>query len=193
MGLRTSICPFRDRRRRRTESGEGRCRTWRCWAGRTVEAKACRFAPVTRPSAVDAIFLGAGGNSVGAASLEAQWMRLAGLRQRPLPVARPVSNCWQPTLPPCCCALPTAATSVRLGQVLARPSACQAQRSRTLIDRWPAMDMRRPADGRRNRSAAERKMRLIVAALLIAVRQSTCCCRLLRCREAQAIDRVSPT
>jgi len=32
----------------------------------------------------DAIFLGAGGNSVGAASLEAQWMRLAGLRQRPL-------------------------------------------------------------------------------------------------------------
>lgn len=34
---------------------------------------------------VDAIFLGAGGNSVGPASLEAQWMRLAGLGQRPLP------------------------------------------------------------------------------------------------------------
>jgi len=33
----------------------------------------------------DAIFLGAGGNSVGTTSLEAQWMLLAGLRQRSLP------------------------------------------------------------------------------------------------------------
>jgi iron complex transport system substrate-binding protein len=33
----------------------------------------------------DAIFLGAGGNSVGAQSVEAEWMRLAGLRQRALP------------------------------------------------------------------------------------------------------------
>ena len=32
----------------------------------------------------DTIFLGAGGNSVGAGSLEAGWMRLAGLRQRAL-------------------------------------------------------------------------------------------------------------
>jgi iron complex transport system substrate-binding protein len=32
----------------------------------------------------DAIFLGSGGNSVGATSLEAQWMQLAGLKQRPL-------------------------------------------------------------------------------------------------------------
>jgi iron complex transport system substrate-binding protein len=38
--------------------------------------------------AVDAIFLGSGGNSVGANSLEAQWMRLAGLRQRALPGGR---------------------------------------------------------------------------------------------------------
>lgn len=37
---------------------------------------------------VDAIFLGSGGNSVGTASLEAQWMRLAGLRQRSLPGGR---------------------------------------------------------------------------------------------------------
>jgi iron complex transport system substrate-binding protein len=36
----------------------------------------------------DAIFLGAGGNSVGEASLEAQWMRLAGLRQRSIPGGR---------------------------------------------------------------------------------------------------------
>lgn len=33
----------------------------------------------------DAIFLGAGGNSVGAKSVEAEWMRLGGLRQRALP------------------------------------------------------------------------------------------------------------
>ena len=36
----------------------------------------------------DAIFLGAGGNSVGAQSVEAQWMRMAGLRQRTLPGGR---------------------------------------------------------------------------------------------------------
>jgi len=36
----------------------------------------------------DAIFLGAGGNSVGVRSVEAQWMGLAGLRQRALPGGR---------------------------------------------------------------------------------------------------------
>ena len=36
----------------------------------------------------DAIFLGAGGNSVAAQSVEAQWMRLAGLKQRALPGGR---------------------------------------------------------------------------------------------------------
>jgi iron complex transport system substrate-binding protein len=41
-----------------------------------------------RRSGVDAIFLGAGGNSVGSTSLEAEWMRLAGLRQRALPGGR---------------------------------------------------------------------------------------------------------
>ncbi|MDP9422529.1 MAG: hypothetical protein M3Q19_06790 [Pseudomonadota bacterium] len=40
------------------------------------------------PQARDAIFLGAGGNSVGARSVEAEWMRLAGLRQRALPGGR---------------------------------------------------------------------------------------------------------
>lgn len=40
------------------------------------------------PPLRDAIFLGAGGNSVGAQSVEAEWMRLAGLRQRPLPGGR---------------------------------------------------------------------------------------------------------
>jgi iron complex transport system substrate-binding protein len=40
------------------------------------------------PPARDAIFLGAGGNSVGAHSLEAEWMRMAGLRQRALPGGR---------------------------------------------------------------------------------------------------------
>jgi iron complex transport system substrate-binding protein len=37
---------------------------------------------------LDAIFLSAGGNSVGASSLEAEWMRMAGLRQRSLPGGR---------------------------------------------------------------------------------------------------------
>lgn len=41
-----------------------------------------------RPRSRDAIFLGAGGNSVGAQSLEAEWMGLAGLRQRALPGGR---------------------------------------------------------------------------------------------------------
>ena len=39
-------------------------------------------------SARDAIFLGAGGNSVGAQSVEAEWMGLAGLKQRHLPGGR---------------------------------------------------------------------------------------------------------
>jgi iron complex transport system substrate-binding protein len=42
----------------------------------------------TQDGARDAIFLGSGGNSVGAQSVEAEWMRLAGLRQRPLPSGR---------------------------------------------------------------------------------------------------------
>lgn len=41
-----------------------------------------------RPTERDAIFLGSGGNSVGAQSVEAEWMRLAGLKQRALPGAR---------------------------------------------------------------------------------------------------------
>ena len=40
------------------------------------------------PAQRDAIFLGAGGNSVGAQSVEADWMRLAGLSQRALPAGR---------------------------------------------------------------------------------------------------------
>jgi iron complex transport system substrate-binding protein len=48
------------------------------------------LAALRRPTraGVDAIFLGAGGNSVGASSLEAEWMGLAGLRQRALPGGR---------------------------------------------------------------------------------------------------------
>lgn len=40
----------------------------------------------TRPTrAIDAIWLGGGGRSVNATGLAAEWMRLAGLKQRPLP------------------------------------------------------------------------------------------------------------
>lgn len=43
---------------------------------------------VAQGTAHDAIFLGSGGTSVGAGSVEAGWMRLAGLKQRPLPGGR---------------------------------------------------------------------------------------------------------
>lgn len=42
----------------------------------------------TRLAQQDTIFLGAGGNSVGAQSVEAEWMSLAGLKQRALPGGR---------------------------------------------------------------------------------------------------------
>lgn len=45
--------------------------------------KLARLQAAAQP-ARDAIFLGAGGNSVSALSVEADWMRLAGLKQRPL-------------------------------------------------------------------------------------------------------------
>ena len=41
-----------------------------------------------KPSLTDAIFLGSGGNSVAAQSVEAEWMSLAGLKQRALPGGR---------------------------------------------------------------------------------------------------------
>src|SRR4029453_10893141 len=52
------------------------------WKARLARLR--QSAPATR----DAIFLGAGGNSVGAQSVEAEWMRLAGLKQRGLPRGR---------------------------------------------------------------------------------------------------------
>lgn len=42
----------------------------------------------TKLAQQDAIFLGAGGNSIGAQSVEAEWMGLAGLKQRALPGGR---------------------------------------------------------------------------------------------------------
>ena len=59
--------------------GEHRAARWQARL-----AKLRRTAPKQR----DAIFLGAGGNSVGAQSVEAEWMRLAGLKQRALPGGR---------------------------------------------------------------------------------------------------------
>lgn len=52
------------------------------WLGKLARLR------LSAPPPRDAIFLGAGGSSVGAQSLEAEWMRLAGLRQRPLPDGR---------------------------------------------------------------------------------------------------------
>jgi iron complex transport system substrate-binding protein len=55
-----------------------------------AEAWRRRLQELRRPKLAqrDAIFLGAGGNSVGAQSVEAEWMGLAGLRQRSLPGGR---------------------------------------------------------------------------------------------------------
>ena len=49
-----------------------------------------RLSRLRQPPAItrDAILLGNGGNSVGAQSVEGQWMRMAGLRQRALPGGR---------------------------------------------------------------------------------------------------------
>jgi iron complex transport system substrate-binding protein len=49
-----------------------------------------KFASLHPPkgSELDTIFLGAGGNSVSSTSLEAEWMQMAGLRQRSLPGGR---------------------------------------------------------------------------------------------------------
>jgi iron complex transport system substrate-binding protein len=52
------------------------------WKRRLAELQAARQPPR------DAIFLGAGGNSVAAQSVEAEWMALAGLKQRALPGSR---------------------------------------------------------------------------------------------------------
>jgi len=79
----------------------------------------------------DAIFLGAGGNSVAAQSVEAEWMSLAGLRQRSLPGGR-ASLELLATRPPSVLLRSTYRRSERsLGQTwldhpLARPKASKA-------------------------------------------------------------------
>jgi iron complex transport system substrate-binding protein len=52
------------------------------WSGKFAKLRARKLA------LADAIFLGSGGTSVAAQSVEAEWMRLAGLKQRPLPGGR---------------------------------------------------------------------------------------------------------
>lgn len=54
---------------------------------RPWKRRLARLQSARQPSR-DAIFLGAGGNSVGAQSVEAEWMGLAGLKQRALPGGR---------------------------------------------------------------------------------------------------------
>ena len=88
MGLRTLDLPFPTtiadvakgmRLVARALGDERRAAPWQAKLARLQ-----RSAPPQR----DAIFLGAGGNSVGAQSVEADWMRLAGLKQRALPGGR---------------------------------------------------------------------------------------------------------
>jgi len=53
-------------------------------AGETVVARMRSLRRSAPPRALDAIWLGGGGRTVAASGLEAQWMRLAGLTQRPM-------------------------------------------------------------------------------------------------------------
>ena len=88
MGIRTLDLPFpattgdvaRNIRRVANALGDGRRAA--PWIGKFARLQGQK-APLT-----DAIFLGSGGNSVAAQSVEADWMRLAGLRQRALPGGR---------------------------------------------------------------------------------------------------------
>ncbi|MFN3945615.1 MAG: ABC transporter substrate-binding protein [Allosphingosinicella sp.] len=54
-------------------------------AGRRVTARIAALRQSAPPAGRDAIWLGGGGRTVSATGLEAQWMVLAGLRQRALP------------------------------------------------------------------------------------------------------------
>lgn len=54
-------------------------------AGTAIIRRLDALARSRPPRAIDTIWLGGGGRTVSAAGLEAQWMALAGLRQRPLP------------------------------------------------------------------------------------------------------------
>ncbi|HEY0627977.1 MAG TPA: hypothetical protein VGD23_01475 [Sphingomicrobium sp.] len=96
----------------------------RAWRWQAELADLQRSAPRLR----DAIFLGAGGNSVGAQSVEAEWMGLAGLKQRALPGGRATLELLA-TRPPSVLLRSTYRRSERsLGQVwldhpLARPKA----------------------------------------------------------------------
>jgi iron complex transport system substrate-binding protein len=88
MGLRTLDLPFPatiedvERNLVLVASAIGDVKRADPWKRELAALRHSRWPPV------DAIFLGAGGNSVGPNSLEAEWMRLAGLRQRPLPGGR---------------------------------------------------------------------------------------------------------
>lgn len=88
MGLRTVVLPFPAKIDDVAQSMRlvakllGDERRAYSWLVRLDRLK--RSAPPGR----DAIFLGAGGNSVSANSVEAGWMQLAGLRQRALPGSR---------------------------------------------------------------------------------------------------------
>ena len=88
MGLRTVDLPFPatindvERNLARVAAALGDARRAVPWNRQLVALRRLQNTPA------DAIFLGAGGNSVGATSLEAQWMQVAGLKQRALPGGR---------------------------------------------------------------------------------------------------------
>ena len=146
-----------------------------------------RLKAVPQPSR-DAIFLGAGGNSVGAQSVEAEWMRLAGLRQRVLPGGRASLELLATRPPAILLRSAYRRTERSLGQVwldhpLAKP---KASRIVTVDGRpWTCAG---PLMLERSRTAEASSVRLLVIALLLGFAAAHLLLPLGPLQEAQAID-----
>ena len=114
---------------------------------------------------------------------------LAGLRQRALPGGR-ASLELLATRPPAV----LLRSAYRRDRALARPDwldhpLAKPKRSRIIDHRRPAMDLRRPADARRGRTAEASRCEAVGHRLAARLaRPRICCCRLRPLREAQAID-----
>ncbi len=103
----------------------------------------------------DAIFLGGGGNSVAADSLGAQWMRAWRLRQRALPGGRASLELLATRPPAVLLRSAYRRAQPSLGQRwLDHPLGAAFDGARRIATDGRAVDLRRAADGRRNRATA---------------------------------------
>ena len=171
-----STCPSRRASTTSSErSGTGARRSGATQARRGAARAGSRRCSASAPAAaVDTIWLGGGGRTVAADGLEAQWMALAGLRQRAAAAATGSrSRALIARRRASCCAATIAQGQYSRRAALAGPSA--GARGRAAVahdrDRRPALDLHGAAADRRDRAAAagaggdERR----VAALLVAL------------------------